>query len=268
MEEFWDSICKVLERRYPTLKFRWDLNIDNNGIDFRIEKPGGVYILVFFDNKYIGYDPEYEYAIVSHILDIIYDKFQEDQTMEKIRINKKIFISRPMNGVTKEEDNRLVEEVRETLIKEGVLGKSVNTELVNTWDGPFVPNGFSDEQARVWRLGRAVSEMATADVLIFVEASWGAKGCQVELEVYNMYKNIMQKQWREALVYNPNEKTLRYLSDVKNSGRYPWGSGKNSCIDTVADLIAELACHGYSNELVEDAVNLSKKILDVGRTKI
>lgn len=78
MEEFWDSICQVLERRHPTLKFRWDLNIDKNRIDFCIEKSDGVYILVFFDNKYVRYDTDYEYAIVSHILDIIYDKFQED----------------------------------------------------------------------------------------------------------------------------------------------------------------------------------------------
>lgn len=186
--------------------------------------------------------------------------------MEKIRINKKIFISRPMNGVTRDEDNKLLKDIREALIKEHILGNFVNAEVVNTWLGPVVPDDISDEQARVWRLGRAISEMSTADVLIFVDGLWASKGCSVEFEVYNRYKDIMQKQWGEALVYNPNEKTLTPLS--KCSGRYPWGPGKNRCIDVSADLIAELTYHKYPSELIEDAINLSKKILDVGRTNM
>lgn len=119
--------------------------------------------------------------------------------MKKIRINKKIFISRPMNGVTKEEDNKLLKDIREALIKERILGNFVNAEVVNTWLGPVVPDDISDEQARVWRLGHAISEMATADVLIFVPSS--AKGCQVELEVYRQYKNIMGSKWNDVFAY-------------------------------------------------------------------
>lgn len=186
--------------------------------------------------------------------------------MEKIKINKKIFISRPMSGVTKEEDNKLLKDIREALIKEHVLNNSINAEVVNTWIGPIVPDDISDEQARVWRLGRAISEMATVNVLIFVGGFKGAKGCQVELEVYRQYKDVMADKWHDVFAYRNGK--LERLSQLDFSGRYPWGPGKNRCIDVSADLIAELTYHEYPSELIEDAINLSKKILDVGRTNM
>lgn len=129
--------------------------------------------------------------------------------MEKIRINKKIFISRPMNGVTRDDDNKLLKDIHEALIEEHVLGKFVNAEVVNTWLGPVVPDDISDEQARVWRLGRAISEMATSDVLVFVPS--GAKGCQVEIEVYRQYKDVMADKWCDVFVYR--NKKLERLND-------------------------------------------------------
>lgn len=129
--------------------------------------------------------------------------------MGKIRINKKIFISRPMNGVARDEDNKLLKDIRESLIKVHVLGNFVNAEVVNTWLGPVVPDDISDEQARVWRLGRAISEMATADVLIFIPSA--AKGCQVEIEAYRQYKDVMADKWCDVLVYRNGE--LERLND-------------------------------------------------------
>lgn len=181
--------------------------------------------------------------------------------MEKIRISKKIFISRPMNGVTREEDNKLLEEIREALFKEHILGNFVNAEVVNTWLGPVVPDDISDEQARVWRLGRAISEMATADVLIFFPS--GAKGCQVEIDVYRNYKNVMGDKWNDTFVYwNNHLKRIRELPRC-----YPWGPGRKKCDDAAADLIVNLTYNGYPNEVIEDAVNLSKKIIDTEEDK-
>ncbi len=130
--------------------------------------------------------------------------------MEKIRISKKIFISRPMNGVTREEDNKLLKEIRETLIKEHILGNFVNAEVVNTWLGPVVPNYIFEDEAHVWRLGRAISEMAEADVLIFVPSS-SARGCHVEFEAYKEYKDVMADKWRDVFVYE--NKKLTRLND-------------------------------------------------------
>lgn len=130
--------------------------------------------------------------------------------MEKTRINKRIFISRPMNGVSREDDNKLLKDIREALFEEfGFIGDSAIAEVVNTLNRYDAPDGISDEQARVWRLGRAISEMATADVLIFVPS--GAKGCQVEIEVYRQYKKVMADKWHDVFVYR--NKKLERLND-------------------------------------------------------
>lgn len=120
------------------------------------------------------------------------------------------FISRPMSGVSYQEDCDLCFDIMVTAKEAGIP----RFRIMNTWSGPAVP--LRVKEPRLWRLGRAISQMAEADIVIFVDGCWNAaKGCAVELEAYRLYKDVYRDQW-EAYIYDPKTGALR-LFDLKEA---------------------------------------------------
>lgn len=112
------------------------------------------------------------------------------------------FISRPMSGVSYAEDCQLILDIKKAAKEAGMY----HFRVMNSWSGPQVPLRIMNP--RLYRLGRAISQMAEADIIIFVDGCWDiAKGCAVELEAYERYKDCYADQWA-AYIYSPVDKTL------------------------------------------------------------
>ena len=95
------------------------------------------------------------------------------------------FISRPMSGTSYADDCQLILDIKKAAKEAGVR----HFRVMNSWSGPQVPLRIMNP--RLYRLGRAISQMAEADIIIFRDGCWDvAKGCAVELEAYERYKDV------------------------------------------------------------------------------
>lgn len=85
---------------------------------------------------------------------------------------KKLFISQPMRGKTKEE----ILAVREKAIRiaERRLGEKV--EVIDS----YFENAPSNLNTSLWCLGRSLELMSTADVVYFAEGWDDYRGCRIE----------------------------------------------------------------------------------------
>lgn len=117
------------------------------------------------------------------------------------------FISRPMSGVSYAEDCQLILDIKKAAKEAGMY----HFRVMNSWSGPQVPLRIMNP--RLYRLGRAISQMAEADIIILVKDSWKtAKGCAIERRVTEQYFDSYEAYWT-VYVYDPTNKVL---TDVTN----------------------------------------------------
>ena len=91
----------------------------------------------------------------------------------------KIFISQPMRGKT---DAEILAE-RERVIK---AAKAKWGDDVKVLESFF--RGAPTEAKPLWFLGESLKVMADADVVIFCDFWWNARGCRVEARAVSEYK--------------------------------------------------------------------------------
>lgn len=110
--------------------------------------------------------------------------------MSKDSGSKKLFISLPMNGIG-EQDILLTRQTIYDAMKE--VG---DFELLETYfrDDPPLLDGVPN---RLWYLGRSVSDLGQADLVIFAPGWTTAKGCVVEHLICEIYK-IPYIHWAET----------------------------------------------------------------------
>lgn len=95
---------------------------------------------------------------------------------------KKVFVSLPMAGRSKEDILEMQEKCRQ--IAEVMLNDSV--VLVQTYFEYERPEHVNDYS--VFCLGASISLLASADVAVFAPGSRKCRGCKVERLVANLYK--------------------------------------------------------------------------------
>ena len=120
---------------------------------------------------------------------------------------KKVYLSVPMKGRTKENIEKSLRKMREyTRI---ALGEDV--EFINTEVKEQAPKGANEA---VWCLGQSISLMSHADILVCVDAPYWiqSKGCAVEKRVFQDYINhyndnddIRYIELPAYLIIDPNE---------------------------------------------------------------
>lgn len=93
---------------------------------------------------------------------------------------KKVFVSLPMAGRSKEDILSTQEQCRQ--IAETMLGDS--TVLIQS----YFENSMDVNHSAVWDLGQSISYLSTADVAVFAPGSKKCRGCKVERMVANLYK--------------------------------------------------------------------------------
>ena len=95
---------------------------------------------------------------------------------------KKLFISLPMAGKSKDEIRKRMAEYKENA--EYLMGEEL--ELIDSFIEENIPNSIKD--VGVWCLGRSIAMMADADVVYFGRGWRSARGCLVEYEAAYRYK--------------------------------------------------------------------------------
>lgn len=97
----------------------------------------------------------------------------------------KVFISQPMNGLTEKEIKKTRKRVLDKL-------KQVTDEEIEVVN-PITRKDAPEDSGRLWYLGRAISDMDKADLVVFAAGSYyAARGCRVEREVVGIY----EVEWR------------------------------------------------------------------------
>lgn len=103
----------------------------------------------------------------------------------------KIFISQPMNGKTDEE----ILKVRKDIIKKLNINEK---DVVDSW--------VADEKIAdpIQMLGMSIEKMAEADMIVFAEGWYNARGCKIEYQTAIEYKKPIINM--QALAATNNEK--------------------------------------------------------------
>lgn len=96
---------------------------------------------------------------------------------------KKVFISLPMHGKTTQEIKDRMQFIFD-IAKKRFSGE---LELIDTIQEKAVYTGGTVEP-RLWYLGRSISLMSNADIVIFDSHFREAKGCVIEYNICNFYK--------------------------------------------------------------------------------
>lgn len=86
---------------------------------------------------------------------------------------KKLFISQPMNGKTKEE----ILSVREKAIE---LAKEILKEDIEVLDSYFPDYAEKENPPPLWYLGKSLELLSEADAVYFADGWGGARGCRIE----------------------------------------------------------------------------------------
>lgn len=92
---------------------------------------------------------------------------------------KRLFISQPMNGKTKEE---ILSDRKHLAIRAmDMIGEKV--EVIDT----FIENSPNEVNTGLWCLGKSLQLLATADVLYLEHSSASARGCRIERDAALAY---------------------------------------------------------------------------------
>lgn len=101
-------------------------------------------------------------------------------------MKKKVFLSVPMRGRTKENIEKSLEKMREyTRI---ALGYDI--EFINTVVEEKPP--YNTENEAMWYLGKSIQLLSQADVLVCVDRAYtlNSSGCEIEKAVFKEYHSI------------------------------------------------------------------------------
>lgn len=122
----------------------------------------------------------------------------------------RLFIAQPMNGIPEDEINMIrgivVRAYIDHLIEEGEFTTVELIDQVNLPDPATVPQHVSERDVRLRCLGRSITMLGSADIVIFVGDWQNAKGCIIEREICNRY-NIPTYNIKEYM------KDHRYIGD-------------------------------------------------------
>ena len=90
---------------------------------------------------------------------------------------KKVMISQPMNGKTKEQINAERESVVKELLEKGY-------ETIGT---VFAESPEEAQNKPVWYFSKAIEAMSTVDAVYFMEGWEEARGCKLEHQIAEAY---------------------------------------------------------------------------------
>ena len=133
---------------------------------------------------------------------------------EDIKKKFKVFIAQPMHGLNTEAINkqrRIVKVLLENLVYPDKYIFLV--DQVNQKD-PVELKYKSETEQRLFRLGRSIYMMSSADLVIFMPDALEAKGCNVELAVCEQY-GIKYKTFDEILKDVPSDKLKQFVLSSK-----------------------------------------------------
>ena len=94
---------------------------------------------------------------------------------------KRLFISKPMRGLTDEEILKAREEIR--VRAEKAIGEQV--ELIDSFIDDYP--GEINKSVPVWCLGKSIQFLSQADIAYFGGDWRNARGCKIEYEIANAY---------------------------------------------------------------------------------
>jgi hypothetical protein len=94
---------------------------------------------------------------------------------------KKLFISAPMNGRTKENIQKSFKQLKD--IAEAMFGEEL--EVIDTWISE--EPGSGTKNPAVWYLGKSIELLSKADYFIGISYCGRFNGCNAELEIARAY---------------------------------------------------------------------------------
>ena len=122
----------------------------------------------------------------------------------------RLFIAQPMHGIPEDEINMIRGIVARAyidhLIEEGEFTTVELIDQVNLPDPMAVPRHVSERDVRLRCLGRSITMLGSADVVIFAGDWQNAKGCNIEMEICKRY-NILTYDIKRYM------KDHRYVGD-------------------------------------------------------
>lgn len=129
---------------------------------------------------------------------------------------KKLFISCPMNGRTKEA-------IKDSMNRLHGLAEIIVGEKLETIDSyfenePEFRDGTTENKIRLWYLGESIKKIGEADVFIGSNYDGMYSGCDVEQEAARKYGVRM--------IYLPESIVLDIMPDVQEAIRQRW----NDCV--------------------------------------
>ena len=107
---------------------------------------------------------------------------------------KKVFVSIPLKGRSKEEIQDSLDKVKAAV--EGLLDTEVEVLHQDVKDLPDF-GGDEDADDNLEFLGKDVGLMADADYFATIEDNWDYRHCRIEEDIFRQYKNA-NKDWNEA----------------------------------------------------------------------
>lgn len=107
---------------------------------------------------------------------------------------KKVFVSIPLKGRTKEEIQDSLDKIKAAV--EGLLDTEV--ELLHQ-DPKDIPDfgGGEDADDNLEFLSKDIELMANADYFVTIEDNWDYRHCYIEEDIFRKYKNA-NKGWEES----------------------------------------------------------------------
>lgn len=97
--------------------------------------------------------------------------------------SRKLFVSCPMKGRSEEVVYREFD--RLCRVAEAYFDETF--DIIESFFEEEPPEGITGDKAAVWYLGKSISKISEADVAIFAEGWYDARGCRVEHDVCRSY---------------------------------------------------------------------------------
>ena len=123
---------------------------------------------------------------------------------------KKVFLSVPMKGRTKEDIESSLAKMK-AVASAYLLGEDV--EFINTFVEEKPPYEMDPNHNAVWYLGASLQKLAECDLVVNLDCRWNYAGCRIENDVAAAY-GIPVLQLDTALVA-PDVWRKEYLGEVE-----------------------------------------------------